>query len=63
MAYNEGMIQEDMIARIREKFAVLEAVLDERSRRLWAVTEAKAIGHGGQTVVAKATGLSRRTMY
>jgi Rhodopirellula transposase DDE domain len=57
------MSQEDMIARIREKFAVLEAVLDERSRRLWAVTEAKALGHGGQTIVAKATGLSRRTIY
>lgn len=52
-----------MIARIREKFAVLDAVLDERGRRLWAVTEAKAIGQGGQTIVAKATGLSRRTLY
>ena len=52
-----------MIARLREKFAVLDAVLDERGRRLWAVTEAKAIGHGGQTLVAKATGLSRRTIY
>jgi hypothetical protein len=57
------MSQEDMIARIRAKFAVLEAVLDERGRRLWAVTEAKAIGHGGQTIVAQATGLSRRTIY
>jgi len=38
-------------------------ILDERSRRLWAATEAKAIGHGGQTVVAQATGLSRRTIY
>lgn len=52
-----------MIARLREKFAVLDAVLNERGRRLWAVTEAKALGHGGQTLVAKATGLSRRTMY
>lgn len=52
-----------MIARLREKFTVLDAVLDERGRRLWAVTEAKALGHGGQTLVAKATGLSRRTIY
>ena len=52
-----------MIAGVREKFAVLDTVLDERSRRLWAATEAKAIGHGGQSVVAKATGLSRRTIY
>ena len=63
VAYNEGMSQEEMIARIREKFAVLDAVLDERGRRLWAVTEANAIGHGGQTIVAKARGLSRRTLY
>ena len=54
------MSQEDIIARLREKFAVLEAVLDERGRRLWAVTEARAIGYGGQTLVAQATGLSRR---
>jgi len=40
----------------------LEAVLDERGRRLWAVTEARALGHGGQTLVAQATGLSRRTI-
>jgi Rhodopirellula transposase DDE domain len=57
------MSQEEMIARLREKFTVLDAVLDERGRRLWAVTEAKALGHGGQTRVAKATGLSRRTIY
>ena len=63
MAYNYGMSQQDMIAGVREKFAVLDTVLDERSRRLWAATEAKAIGHGGQSVVAKATGLSRRTIY
>jgi len=48
---------------VREKFAALAPVLDERSRRLWAATEAKAIGYGGQTLVAKATGMSRNTMY
>jgi DNA-binding phage protein len=57
------MVHEDMIASIREKFTVLDAVLDERGRRLWAATEAKALGHGGQTAVAQATGLSRRTIY
>jgi hypothetical protein len=63
VADNKGMSQEEMIARLREKFTVLDAVLDERGRRLWAVTEAKALGHGGQTLVAKVTGLSRRTIY
>ena len=37
----------------------LEPVLDERARRLWAAAEARAIGRGGITRVAEATGLSR----
>ena len=48
---------------VREKFTALEPVMDERTRRLWAATEAKAIGHGGQTVVAQATGMSRSTLH
>jgi DDE family transposase len=48
--------------RLREKFAVMEIVLDERSRRLWAATEAKAHGRGGQSLLAKITGLSRTTI-
>ena len=57
------MRQEDLENIIREKFTALEAVLDERSRRLWAATEAKALGHGGQTLVATATGMSRNTIH
>ncbi len=56
------MRQEDMENIIREKFRALEAVLDERRRRLWAATEAKALGYRGQTLVAKATGMSRNTV-
>ena len=37
-------------------------MLDERTRRLWAATEAKTIGYGGQTIVSVATGLSRTTI-
>lgn len=47
---------------IAEKFVSLEAVLDERARRLWAAAEARAIGRGGITRVAEATGLSRITI-
>ncbi len=54
---------EIMESTIREKFMALEAILDERSRRLWAATEAKAFGYGGQALVAKATGLSRNTVH
>jgi hypothetical protein len=47
---------------IAEKFASLESVLDERARRLWAAAEARAIGRGGISRVAEATGLSRITI-
>jgi transposase len=47
---------------ISEKFVALESVLDERARRLWAAAEAHAIGRGGISRVAEATGLSRITI-
>lgn len=50
------------IERIRVKYHSLEAVLDERSRRQWAATEARDYGYGGVTAVAKATGLARDTI-
>jgi transposase len=52
-----------MEAVIREKFGALAPVMDERTRRLWAATEAKALGHGGPTLVARATGISRSTLH
>jgi hypothetical protein len=45
-----------------KKFRALAGVLDERSRRLWAAAEAEAIGWGGVSKVARATGLSRTTI-
>src|SRR4051794_26746878 len=47
---------------INAKYISLEPVLDERARRLWAAVEARAIGRGGITRVAEATGLSRVTI-
>lgn len=49
-------------AVLREKYTGLARVLDERSRRLWAATEAKAYGRGGQSLLAEVTGLSRTTI-
>ena len=49
-------------ATIRRKFKGLSSALDERSRRLWVATEARAIGHGGIALVAEATGVSRSTI-
>jgi hypothetical protein len=36
--------------------------LDEQQRRWYAAVEAKKIGHGGATLVAKITGLSLETI-
>jgi hypothetical protein len=51
-----------MIATIRRKYEVLSPVLDERSRRRWAATEARELGWGGISAVAVATGLARDTI-
>lgn len=48
--------------RIRQRFLSVEAVLDERLRRLLAAAEAKALGYGGISLVARATGVSRRAI-
>jgi len=48
---------------ISSKFQSLKFALNERTRRLWAATEARAIGHGGIQLVANVTGLARSTIY
>jgi hypothetical protein len=52
----------DRETRIRRRFQTLEGVLDERMRRLVAAAEAHAIGYGGITAVARATGVSCRAI-
>ena len=44
------------------KYAALRPVLTERSRRIWAASEAAALGHGGIGLVETATGISRSTI-
>ena len=55
-------MQNPILQVIKAKYTSLEPVLDERARRLWAGAEARAIGRGGITPVAQATGLSRVTV-
>jgi hypothetical protein len=38
------------------KYAIVAPVMDERARRLWAATESRAIGYGGDALVSAATG-------
>jgi len=47
---------------VATKFQALRPFLDERRRRLWAAAEALALGRGGVTTVAAATGLHRNTI-
>jgi hypothetical protein len=54
-----GMVD---LAAITQRFTVLREVLDERSRRLVAAAESAAIGRGGVSAVARATGMSRQVI-
>jgi len=47
---------------LRTKYGTLQPIMDERLRRQWAATEALALGWGGVSAVASATGLSRNTI-
>ena len=47
---------------LRQKYTLLAPALNERSRRLWAATEALALGHGGIATVERATGIARSTI-
>lgn len=42
---------------IQRKYEVLTSLVKERSRRIWAATEADQLGRGGVSTVARATGL------
>jgi DNA-binding phage protein len=57
------MQNDSMEAAVRQRFAVVEAALNERQRRWWAAAEAKAAGYGGVSMVARATGISRRAIH
>jgi Rhodopirellula transposase DDE domain len=50
------------IQRIESKFRALDSLMDERMRRRWAATEAKAYGWGGIHAVSSATGISPTTI-
>ncbi len=47
---------------IKRKFEVLAGELNERTRRLTAAAEAMALGWGGISAVARATGVSERAI-
>jgi len=47
---------------IRRRYQELSKALDERGRRLFAASEARAYGHGGVSVVSRITGIACSTI-
>ena len=47
---------------VKQRADDILATLDERQRRLWAGAEARQIGRGGISLVAKMTGMDKRTV-
>jgi hypothetical protein len=47
---------------IRERYGLMQGLLNERSRRRWAAAEARSHGRGGIAAVARATGISEGTV-
>lgn len=50
-------------ASITARFSAIAPHLNERQRRLWVGAEAQVLGRGGVSLVARATGISRPTVY
>jgi hypothetical protein len=51
-----------IVQRIAQKYEALSAMMDERMRRQWAASEARAYGWGGVHAVCTATGMSPHTI-
>jgi hypothetical protein len=50
-------IDEDAVAVLAAKYAVMRQVADERTWRVYLGSEARALGYGGIAVVARAAGV------
>jgi len=48
---------------LKQKFQLVLPHLGEKQQRIVLAAEAKALGHGGITVVAEAAGISRPVIY
>jgi hypothetical protein len=57
------MVPSATLATVRQKYEALAPLLHEKAQRRWAACEARALGRGGVSLVAAATGLSRPTIH
>jgi transposase len=53
----------DEITRLKQKYGMLRPYLNEASMRVCVAADAMALGRGGPSLVARASGLSRTTIY
>ena len=53
----------DTLQAVEAKYLALSGRLDETTLRLWVAAEARSLGRGGVSLVAKAAGVSRTTVY
>ncbi len=56
------MLDEDNFYITKAKYRALKPYMDERVKRCWAASEAKALGWGGISMISRVTGLSRTTI-
>jgi DNA-binding phage protein len=57
------MIRREQAQEARKRYKEMAPVLDEQSRRRFAALEAKSLGRGGVSLMARISGLARRTIY
>ena len=57
------MIRAAQARAARKRYRQIAPVLDEQSRRRFVALEARALGRGGVSLMARITGLARSTIY
>jgi len=55
-------MKEKSIRTVKKKYENIRGWLNEKSRRIWAASEAEALGYGGLTIVREATGIDYHTI-
>src|SRR5438445_13719398 len=57
------MIRAPQVRAARKRYLEMAPVLDEQSRRRFVALEARALGHGGVSLMSEISGLARSTIY
>ena len=56
------MSNKEVETQIRKKYEAISPYLNEQNRRIWGAIEAKSYGHGGISLVYRATGITYKTI-